>query len=188
MRQKSLVIGLLIVLAFLVSGFTYAYWAASVAGNQDTATGTVTIGQGGTAETVVTVNDTTLDTDLVPDTQTGTNNVNLVFTVNWAEDSSIQLNGATVTGTLTATAVFTSILDSLGDNTGLDATAIGLMFTLGTPSYQDSSQTITMGTPKTVTINLLFDNEPASKAIYDLVANGSIVITVTFVVSSPIAS
>jgi hypothetical protein len=194
MRQKSLVIGLLVVLAFLVSGFTYAYWAASVTGNQDSATGTITIGQGGVAATVVAVDDITLGTALVPDTQTGTNNVDLIFTVNWAEDSSVQLDGATVTGTLTATPVLTKIqqynvVTEVWDDVTLpNGATLGDMFTLGTVVYQDASQTITMGTSKTVTVNLLFDNEPASKAIYDAVANGRIIITVTFVVSSPSAS
>ena len=44
MRQKKLVIGLLVMLAVLVSGFTYAYWY-TVADPADAATtGTITIG------------------------------------------------------------------------------------------------------------------------------------------------
>ena len=167
---------------------TYAYWASSINGNSDTATGTVTIGEGGVAETVVTVSDETLGTALVPDTQPGTNNVDLVFTVNWAEDSLAQLNGSIVTGTLTATAVFTRIDNNSDADTLLDATEIGAMFTLGEPVYQGDNQTITMGTAKSVTINLLFDNEPASKEIYDKIVKGKIIITVTFTVTNPNAA
>ena len=188
MKKRNLVIGLLIMLSVIVSGFTFAFWASGVNGNQNVASGSVTIGQGGVAETVVTVDDQTLGNALLPKTQSTTNNnINLIFNVNWAEDATIQLQGSTVTGTLTATAVFVRIDKQDETNSGLNVTAIESMFTLGTPVYQGGNQTITMGTQKQVTINLEFTTEPATKAIYDLIQQGKIVIQVTFVVSGATA-
>ncbi len=172
MRQRKLVIGLLVMLALVVSSFTYAYWASGVTGNTDDATASVTIGAGNAVTTTVSVADLGLISGtLVPtgyeNNPTTVDRVEMTFNVNW---NGTGAEGAI--GTLAVTNVFSM--------TGLSQAQLDAMFSFEIVS---GSGSITAGTAQNVTVRVIFANEPASKAIYDLVASGTLNLTVTFTVT-----
>jgi hypothetical protein len=171
MRQKSLVVGLLVVLAFLVSGFTYAFWASDV--NQAAAVpGTVTIGEGG--ESTVTLDFDGASTGaLVPAgfDYVGPSVAVLSFSVEWVEDVA---NTADADGEL---------LVALGTPTmaGLDLAQINAMFTYSITSGQGAAIEMN-GSSVLVQITVTFANAPASQAIYTLVQSNTFSIPVTVTV------
>ncbi|RJX24333.1 MAG: hypothetical protein C4537_07085 [Acholeplasma sp.] len=185
MKKRSLLIVMLVMLALVTSGFTYAFWAASVTGNNDTAVGSVEIGQGSAVTTTVLVGDETSAGLLVPTGyQNGTttfNQITLTFDVDWTADAS---GAAGTTGTLVVDVVETSfdILDDLDVTTGLTDVQIDAMFDVVVTSGNNASMTI--GGSQAVVITITFANEPASSAIYDAVANGTFVFDVTFTLGS----
>ncbi len=169
-KSKKTIIGALLLLALVVTSASFAFWASSVDGSNDSATGTVTIGEGETVSTTVTVADVGADGTLVPDGYedgTTVNNEDKVFTVEWEGSGA---DGATGTLSVSVTSL------SLGS---LTQTQIEDMFTIDV----SANPSITVGTPLTYTVNVEFTNEPADQSIYDEVANGSLVITLDFSVT-----
>lgn len=169
MKQRKLVIGLLVLLAVAVSGFTFAFWSSGVTGNSDTATGTVLIGEGDAVTTTVTVDPENDTNPMVPTAyKTGTEDtVVLTFDIDWV--------GTGATGTLGNLAI--SVTDkTLGT---LTPTEIEAMFTI-TPQ---AGVVVTAGTTQTATLTIVFANEPASQAIYAQVANGNLVLDLTFAIT-----
>ena len=173
MKNRGLIIGTLVLFAFVVTSATFAFWAASVTGAEDTATGTVTIGEGDTVTTEVNVADVTDTGPLVPVGQTGITSTAIELDVEWTGDGA---EGAT--GTLSVEQ--TSIEISTGSSVVLSGAAVEAMFTVELPT--DSA--ITAGTSQIVTINVIFENEPKDKETYDLVANGELIITFEFSVKT----
>lgn len=175
MKSRKLIIGLLITLALVVSSATFAYWASAVNGNSDTATATVTIGQGGTVETTVTVADLSDTSALVPtayvEVGVTTDTATLTLPVLWA-DTGDAATGAT--GTLAVT------IDSKTLGT-LTAAQIDAMFTITVTS---GTGAITLDNSQDVVITVEFTNEPATQAIYDQVANGTLSLGLTFTVTT----
>lgn len=174
MKNRGLIIGTLVLFAFVVTSATFAFWAASVTGAEDTATGTVTIGEGDTVTTEVNVDNVTDAGLLVPVGQTGgITSTAIELDVEWTGDGA---EGAT--GTLSVEQ--TSIEISTGSSVVLSGAAVEAMFTVELPT--DSA--ITAGTSQIVTINVIFENEPKDKETYDLVANGALIITFEFSVKT----
>jgi len=172
MKSRKMIIAVLLFAAVAVSGATFAFWASGVNGNNDSATGTVTIGEGETVETTVTVADVAAGGTLVPvgyeESGVTVNNEDKEFTVEW------EGTGATgATGTLNVSV--TSL--SLGTLTQAEIESMFTIDVTATPS-------ITAGTPLTHTINIEFTNEPADQAMYDQVASGSLVVTFDFTVNA----
>lgn len=166
MKSRKLAIGLLVALALVVTTGTFAFWASGVTGSSESATGTVTIGSGDAVTTTVVVGDATNAGPLVPVGQTGTNNVDLTFGVDW--DGS----GATgATGTL-AVSVGTILIDGV-DYSGLFTVTV----TSGTGA-------ITAGTNQNVVVNVEFTNEPADQTEYNAVATNDVIVTLTFNVTA----
>jgi predicted ribosomally synthesized peptide with SipW-like signal peptide len=169
MKRKNLIIGALIMLAMLVSGFTYAYWAASVTGNNDTATGTVQIGVGETYTTTVTVGDQTGGI-LVPsgyaDDSGETESVELTFPVSWDGDAAID----GMTGSLVVT-IGDVLVGGVENPYGL----INVAFTANYSIIANGSDVEVL-----VTITM---NEPADQTEYAAVANKNITFTLTFTVT-----
>lgn len=186
MRQKSLVITLLVVLAFLVSGFTYAYWASSVTGNNDTATGTIQIGEGNEVATTVTVGDQTGAGPLVPvglvsiSPMGSVDYVILQFSVAWTSAGG-KANG--VAGTL---AFGATEIEIDGDDTyaGLVNITYQIGGTVtGSTLNGDGSTAITTGGSAVIVFVKVTLTEPGSQAIYNAIANGEITFTGTFTVT-----
>ena len=168
MKSRKMIIAVLLFAAVAVSSATFAFWASGVTGDDDTATGTVTIGEGDAVTTTVNVADLGADGTLVPVGFTGTNNEDKDFTVVWAGSGA---EGAT--GTLAVT------VDSKSLGT-LSASEIEGMFTINT----SATPTITAGTDLTYTVNVEFTNEPTDLAMYNQVENGSLDIELTFTVTA----
>ncbi len=183
MRQKKLVIGLLVMLAVLTSGFTYAFWSAGVTGNADTAVGTISIGTGDAVTTTVTVADLTDGGLLVPtgfeDGSTKFDSIDLTFDVAWDADV---LGGAGTTGTLTATIDSYDILDLAvgGTTTGLSLAQIDAMFTFSVTAPTSMS----IDGNQNMVLTVTFANEPATAAVYAMVASGFLQVNLTFTLGS----
>lgn len=90
-KRKNLVVGLLIMLSLLVTGFTFAYWASSINADSESVVGTVEIGTGEAITVEVVLGGQGGDTlDLVPTTVTPlagqSNSIEISFTVKWSNN------------------------------------------------------------------------------------------------------
>ena len=176
MRRKGLVIGLLMMLAVVVSGFTYAFWAGAVEQADSNVPGTVTIGTGGTS---------TVTLDFVPASTAGlvlvpaeyvnvgegkVNSVVLQFDVEWNEDEE---NTAGASGVLEV---------ELGDYSlgTLNKAAVDSIFTI-TVTAGDEVPITMNGAKVTVEVTIVFTNEP-TYAQYEQVAGELLSIPVTVTV------
>ena len=183
MKKRGLVIGLLIMLAMLTSGFTYAFWAGSITQSSNQV-GTVTIGEGGTTTVRVTP-PVALTSDLVPTTvNPAFDEAVMTFAVAWDEDSA---NTASAEGTLVASIVSVKTTVATVDylwaaGSGGDANLYGDMFRI-VITYPDTDQIEVEGSAIDVVVTLVFENEPASQAIYAKVAAGVLTVEVSFNVS-----
>jgi hypothetical protein len=175
MKQRKLVIGLLVLLAVAVSGFTFAFWAGSVTQAAEESS-TVSIGQAGTSTVVLTASADQTD-DLVPASVNPANSVSvLTFSVAWSEDAVDTANG---------TGVLTAALGTITLN-GLTPAEISDMFTIEITA--GNNEAITMdGASVDVEVTITFTNEPATQAIYNQVFNQNITIPVTVTVTQDIA-
>ncbi|MCF7930396.1 MAG: hypothetical protein K9L02_02675 [Acholeplasmataceae bacterium] len=168
MRQKKLVIGLLVMLALVVSSFTYAYWS-SVDLN-DTATGaSVTIGEGRTATVTAALTASGSGT-LVPTGEVG-NSVSsspvtslvYTFTVDWDDNAYTGLGG--------------TVAISAGNVS--NATAAGLLNFAFSPV---SGSAITEGTQLEVTVTVTL-TAPANVTDYNAIINDAVTFDITFTVT-----
>lgn len=167
MKQRKLVIGLLVMLAVAVSGFTFAYWSSGVSVTGPAIeSGTITIGEGDAVTTTVVVTGEAEDVDLEP-----TQSQELVYLVNWSGSGA---DGAI--GTLAVSDLAYSVAPGTLTHAQLDA-----MFDFVVTSGDGA---ITAGTPQNVTITITFTNEPATKAIYDEIAAGTLSVQFTFTVTA----
>ena len=168
MSKRKLVLGFLVLLMVLVTGITYAYWV-SVTGNNDTATGTVTIGEGDTVTTTVAVNNESDSTPMVPTAYkvATEDTVVLTFDIDW--------DGTGATGT-TGDLVISVDSYTLGTLTEAE---IDDMFSITTQTGVE----VTAGTIQQATVTIVFHTEPDTQAIYNQVANGTLEINLTFTVT-----
>lgn len=185
MKKRGLVIGLLVLLAVITSGFTYAFWAASVAADSETATGSVQIGQGNEAVTTVVVDGQTSSGPLVPANrlaQSPNGSVGFVvlqFSVAW--DSAVTDLAAGAAGTLAAVVSDVKI-DNSTTNAGLVTTEvrIGAGYDAnGVATGSTNNAIIVDGSSVIVYVKVTL-SEPATQAIYTAIALKAITFTVTF--------
>ena len=168
-KQRKLVIGFLLVLAVLVSGITFAYWANGIDVTQAVdETDTIQIGSGDTVTTTVLVNGGTANTlPLVPVGREvedeSVSSITYTFAVEWAGTEDASATGATADLTVTPTL------------SGLGVTELGL-FTV----TAETTQNVVYGSITNITIIVEFTNEPLDVAQYNLVANQELTLTVAF--------
>jgi len=174
MKSKKLVVGLLVLLAVVFTTGTFAYWAIGVNGDDATTTGTITIGEGNTVSTTVSlgaaVNSQNAD-DLVPSgfAETGKiESLTLTFNVDWA---STGLDASGLTGNLAVS--FDSAVNTNSDD------VLSLFNASGLTGYTIDTDA---ATSTTVTITITMD-EPADQSEYNLVANEDITLGFTFTVT-----
>jgi len=175
MRSRKLGIGLLLMLAIVVTTGSFAYWTASIVGDtSDAASATVSIGTGDNEATIVSFGAFSDDgsTLLVPTSRAASAGVEdtIVFTidVSWDNDSSA---AAGATGVL-------SILSDTFVLSGLDDAQIDAMFSV---SYSFTTAiTADAATDTTVTVTLVFDTEPIDEATYDLVQSKTLELQIVF--------
>ncbi|MCR3906319.1 MAG: hypothetical protein NUK62_04770 [Tenericutes bacterium] len=180
MRQKNLVIGLLVMLALVVSGFTYAYWANGIAADSETAIGTISVGTGETVTSTVNVaaavNSQGAD-DLVPSGFGGTGKIEsltLTFSVDW---DSTGLDASNLQSTLTVA------LDSAVNPTPTDVSSLFGVSYNGTGAGNAEYTIVSDGSAVSVVVTVTL-NEPANQAEYDLVAGLNITLTFSFSVAA----
>lgn len=188
MKKRGLVISLLVMLAVITSGFTYAFWAAGVNGpDAQVADGTINVGTGESVETdVVLTGDNFSGGNLVPDTFAGAGDVeeiSIPLTVAWnADDALGALDGSTTTGTLQITVTVTAtkggnpvnqtLVDDLVNVVRSDAN--GNTITLGAAA---------MSVGYTVTLD-----EPASLAEYNAISGAIITVSFSITVINPVTA
>lgn len=178
MRQKKLVITLLVLLAFVVSGFTYAYWASSFDVDGTTDEVEIYIGSGDDVTLTLTVNDVDYTGDaLVPASINGnsdwTNPSGTTKSVQFEFQVTLPAN-AFVEGQiiLIETAYEVEITGALVANYGLvNVDVLQPVSSLTVNGTTDQTLTVTV----TVTLD-----EPTSQAQYNDIATKPIVITFTF--------
>ncbi len=185
MKQRKLVIGLLVMLAVLASGFTYAFWAGSV-GAPATGTDSVTvvIGQGTDVTTSFDLGKVVNNGVLVPAAYAGAGQVGLVtigFDVAWdvLALGNNSLTGSTTTGTLNYGYTVKLYTDASLDTeiTDVDAKALVLV------SLLPGTTGITLGGANVPLSFVVTLGEPGSFALYNIIKNARIVIDFTFTVT-----
>jgi len=193
MKRTKLGIGLLLMLALVVTSGTFAYWASGVTGpaNQDTV-GTVTIGTGEavTTEYVITGDPQAVGL-LVPaayaNNTTTFGSRTVTWGIQWADDglSNASVNGATAD--IAATVTWEA----------KDSSGTVIANSAGTVTNYTGTITVTPGAnPTTMTLDATASNfsfiitmgEPSGPAQYALIAGGSIVVTVTYAITEPVAN
>jgi len=174
MRQKKLVIGLLVMLAVLVSGFTYAYWAAGIAADSDQGIEHITVGTGETVTSTVSLGSASISAGtLVP---TGfavgadVTSVTLTWTVSWA---STGLDASGLSSTMTV-----ALVSVLNPSTA-DVSALFNVSLNNAGSYTIISDGANVTVIATITMN-----EPSSQAAYNTVAGLAIDFTFSFDVAA----
>jgi len=184
MKSRKLGIALLVMLAFVVTTGTFAYWASSVSGpSSDTTVGTITVGSGDAVTTSFTLTGSpATGGDLTPagyadPGQGEVESVALTYGVQWTEDAGqySSVSGTAYAGDLTVTYVITA------DNGGTDvsatanalltvtATSVPASLTLDAAS-QNATWTVTMADP--------------TAAQYTDIAGATITITFTWTLSN----
>lgn len=180
MKQKKLVLSLLVMLAFLVSGFTYAFWASGVTGNTvNNVAQTVQVGTGEAVTTTVALGTISgqlgTGVQLVPNGMAGTDplkadTLTLSIPVTWTEDANDEANAAGTTGTLSVAII--SVLDG--------ANNVSSHFTITLPADHVG---IALGTTVNVSITITL-NEPATQALYAAIANKNVSFIFSFTVGT----
>lgn len=188
MKKRNLVIGLLIMLSVIVSGFTFAFWHGTIDLNETEST-SITIGSG--REVLVTADLAAFNVSLVPVGKEDLSNENnaassvvLTYTLNY-EDTAEYASATT----------FTTVLNNISLN-GMTAERIDFLFnivitidgnnynvtydTVNAVWLNTASGNITKDAAETITITVTFANEPADADEYDLVATKALTFDVVF--------
>ncbi|MGS0971621.1 MAG: hypothetical protein ACVCEJ_00010 [Candidatus Izemoplasmataceae bacterium] len=184
MKSRKFGIGLLVMLAFVVTTGTFAYWASGVNGpTDDTTVGTVTVGEGNAVETSFDLADVTASGgDLVPAAQLSNSpsgsvdSVTVSYEVQWIEDGTTsQLTGTSSTAPITVTWVVT-----LEDSNGDEVTDQDVLDLISVNANTGNASELTLdATAQTFSFDITM-SEPADQDEYDLIANGNITITFTY--------
>ncbi|TNF08529.1 MAG: hypothetical protein EP317_02985 [Bacillota bacterium] len=188
MKQRKLVIGLLVMLAVLASGFTYAFWAGTIGEPvQGTDSVTVAIGEGNSVTTQFDLSAATVSagTTLVPSGMANdageVTSFTISFDVIWenAALSGSSLTGSTTTGDLDFD--FTvEVLDSLGNPVTVSGAAALVVVT---PDGGNATSITLNASAITLTVTVTL-TEPINVAQYNDIKNGDIVIDFTFDVTN----
>ncbi|MFA7589240.1 MAG: hypothetical protein WCY22_02640 [Acholeplasmataceae bacterium] len=175
-KQRKLVVGFLLLLALVVSGFTYAYWAGTVSVNTPTKDVVINIGSGEEVQLTLSVNNSEIGTDkLVPALINGkewtnpegtTKSVSITFTVTL--DKNVFAPGTQVSIETT----YDAVIEDAEDHSDLVKVTITQMVSNLVVDADD----VATGTV-TVTVTL---DEPTTKAIYDAIQGKEITITFKF--------
>lgn len=185
-KQRKLVVGFLLLLALVVSGFTYAYWAGGILAPADEVVNdnSVKIGEGHNVETSITVSAQEGTKGLVPTVHKGeeedADKETLTFAVTWAGIGSNAEDAVDTEGTLVIEITNILIDEKNINGDGLDEKEMFVIVVV------TEDLVITAGTVKTIDILVTFAVEPKDLATYELVANKEVTFTVTFkVITTP---
>jgi len=175
MKQRKLVIGLLIMVALVVSTFTFAFWGAAQDWDETIASGNVQIG---TARVVTVEAEAVLPQPnqvLVPvgfinqsNEANAVSTITLTFEVDWVDSADYAEDSI-----LTVTFANYSFGNSLTHED------IDRMFDI----VATSNSTISPNVTKEVTITVTFAEQPLDADEYALVAGGNLTFNITFTVT-----
>ncbi len=196
MKSTKLGIGLLIMLALVVTSGTFAYWASGVTGPADGETvGTVTIGTGETVTTeyIITGDNPQTVGDLVPaayaNGTTTFDSRTITWDIEWADDETANANPNGATADIAATATWVAYDD---DGTTVIANSAGTVTTYTgaitvTPNGGNATS-MTLDAAASTFSWAISMSEPTSLAQYDLISDGSIVVTVSYVITNVVTN
>lgn len=178
MKQRKLVLGLLIMLAVAVSGFTFAYWASGVGGaTSNIASNQLKIGTAGAVSTTLNVPTAqTNNVGMVPTThKTGTEDtVEFTFSFTWTATGTNSADGVGKSSTLKlASYTFADIVNG----TTVTGTELDVMF-----DVTAADVSITEGVAVDMVVTVVFALEPGTKVIYDAIAGQNLMLTLNFTV------
>ena len=167
MKQRKLVIGLLVMLAVAVSGFTFAFWASTDLEAVESTT--ITIGSGRTITTEASL--ATFDVSLVPVGQVDNSNeanaassVTLAYTLNYSD-----------TAEYATTTTYTVEISNYALGNLTEARILEL-FTFDITA----DLSVEKGVAEAISILVTFANVPADATEYAEIANGLLTFDVTF--------
>ena len=184
-KIRKTLIAFLLMLAFVLTSGTFAYWATSVEGTSEQAVGTLTVGSG---DDVMTTFDLTNELNsggyLVPANQVENSGkgavgaIDLSFDVQWLEDEATsQLAGTNSVGQIVIEHEVVIMLDG----EVLDAEENAVIYDLVNVLYNENNATelVLDAAASTFAFQITLD-EPADQAEYNLIANAEISITFTY--------
>ena len=187
LRKKA--IALLITLSLVLSVGTFAYWASSVEGTSDQATGTLEVGSGDIVETRFDLtNDFNSGGLLVPAHQVVNSGeeavgaIDLAFDVQWVEDEeTTQVLGTDSVGQIE---VSHNVEITVGGKV-LDQNKYSNIYDLLNVEYnEDNASELTLdAAAETFAFQVTLD-EPADQEEYALIANAEISITFSYEINS----
>lgn len=187
-KQKSIrksLIALLLMLSFVLTTGTFAYWATAVEGTSQEAIGTLTIGSGDNVETTFSLSDQLSSGGyLVPARQVDNSNkgavgsIDLSFDVQWLEDEATsQLAGTDSVGQIEVSHVVVITVDGKV----LDSEEFANIYKLINVAYNENNATEITLDAEAITFNFeLTMDEPADQEEYNLIANAEVSITFTY--------
>lgn len=181
MKKRGLIISVLVMLAVITSGFTYAFWAAGIAASSNTKTGTIKVGAGETVQSAVSITEAVSsqgeNQKLVPAGFADGDEITsltLQFNVTWTSADENSANGGDAKG-LESTLTVAKVSAMAG------STDVSSLFNVtGTLSYSITSDA---AAPTLVTVTVTM-NEPGTIALYQAVANQNVVLTLSFSVAA----
>lgn len=179
--KRNLVIGLLVTLALVVSGFTYAFWAAGIATDSETKTGTIVVGTGETVTSTVNVSAATSSQEvgesLVPATfgngTTKIESLTLTFDVDW---DSTGLDASGISSTLTASLT--------GASNGTPAQNAAVLALINASFNNSGSYTVVSDDDAVSVVVTITIDEPANITEYNYIANKTLTLTFSFSVAA----
>jgi hypothetical protein len=176
MKRTKYGIGLLVMLALVVTSGTFAYWASTLGGTSDTTSGTVTIGAGAEEASTITLGAVTPTGSALIPTGQGVDGTDDTATfsvpVAWAQTTGTEFSGAT--GTLVVTVAY-SMTGNAYTSAELDA-----MFSFSVTG----DGAITEGAAASaVVVTVVFDTEPLDQTIYEAVINETLTVDITYTVT-----
>ena len=188
-KGRKRVIALLLMLAFVLTTGTFAYWATAVEGTSQEAIGTLTIGSGDNVDTTFELtNELNSGGYLVPADQVENSNegavgaIDLSFDVQWLEDEATsQLAGTNSVGDIV---IAHEVVITL-DGEVVDAELYSNIYDLVNVLYNENNATqLTLDAEaETFAFQVTLD-EPADQAEYNMIANAEISITFSYSIDS----
>ena len=187
MKQRKLVIGLLIMVALVVSTFTFAFWAGSYDWSDEVTNGTIVIGSGREVSVEVTPQAATSQS-LVPvgfinqsNEANATDTYELFFNVIWNDSAAF---ASTSTLTITISGLSITGVDEEDFNT-YNLGSLFLFTVVGGSGEDNNELSITKNTLlEDIELNVqLVAEDLISEDQYGFIASGTLNFTVTFTVT-----
>ncbi len=189
-KIRRTLVAFLLMLSFVLTAGTFAYWATAVEGTASQAEGTLTVGSGDNVETVFELG-LSKDTGghLVPAAQVensreddATGSIFLAYDIQWLEDENqTQLAGTQSVGQIVVSHDVSIVVDGVE----LDKDDYENIYELINVLYNENNATELVLDADAVTFGFeITMDEPADQVEYNLIANAEISITFSYVINN----